>query len=118
MANNLNLAREVGWVSKNLLGLGAEGHSVALITTLLHGSLNTNSLVSVICDLIKVGVEHVSATIDSRQTSKSLRKLAKTVKGVNVWRLSITGNRVTVETDTLDGLWCSSCRGNIVICCV
>lgn len=118
VANNLDLAREIRWVSKNLLGLGAEGHSITLISTLLHGCLNTNSLVSVICNLIKVGVEHVSATVDSGQTSKSLGKLTKTVKRVDVWGLSIASNRVTVETDTLDGLWCSSCRGNVVICCV
>lgn len=104
MSGNLDLAREVRWVSENLLRLGFELHGL-LSAAVLHSSLDTNSLVAIIDDLVNVGVEHVCSSIDSGQTGKSLRKLAETVEWVDVGGLSVAGDGVSVEADTLDGFW-------------
>lgn len=119
MASNLDLAWEVRWVTKDLLRLGCESEALALLTTLLHGSLDTSSLSSsIVGNLIKVGVKHVSSSVDSGETSESLWELSETVQWVDVWRLSVAGDGVPVQADTLNGLWCSALLGDVVIGCI
>ena len=101
VADNLNLVGEVGWVTQDHAGLGLELH---LGLDAGHGGLDTSGLVALVKDLVDLGVEHVRATVDSRETGEALRKLAKTVQGVDVRGLAVPGNRVTVQADPLDGL--------------
>lgn len=118
MSNNLDLSREVRWVTKDLLGLGAESHTLTLLTSLLHGGLDADSLGTIVGNFIQAGVQHIGSTIDGRETSEALWELAETVKWVDVWRFSVAGDGVTVEADTLDGLGCSAFLGDIVVGCV
>lgn len=116
MASNLDLSWKVRWVTKNLLRLRSESEALSLLATLLHGGLDASCLSgSIVGDLIKVGVQHVSPTVNSGETSEALWKLAETVQWVYVWGLSVAGDRVSVETNTLDGLWCSALLGDIVV---
>lgn len=116
VASNLDLSWEVRWVTKNLLRLRSESEALSLLATLLHGGLDVSCLSgSIVGDLIKVGVQHVSSTVNSGETSEALWELSETVQWVDVWRLSVAGDRVPVETDALDGLWCSALLGDIVV---
>jgi predicted aldo/keto reductase-like oxidoreductase len=96
---------------RDLLGLGLKLH----LLDAGHGGLDANSLVTLVQNLINVGVEHVSTTVDGGQTSETLGKLAKTVQRVDVRRLSVSGNRVTVQADTLNGLRSLARGGDVVI---
>jgi hypothetical protein len=111
VADNLGLVGEVGRVTENHLGLGLELH---LLNT-SHGRLDAHSLVALILDLVDVGVEHVSTAVDGRQTGETLGKLAKTVERVDVRRLSVSSNRVTVQADSLDGLGSLAGGGDVVV---
>lgn len=111
VADNLGLVGEVGGVTEDHLGLGLELH---LLNT-SHGRLDANSLVTIVLDLVDVGVEHISTTVDGRQAGETLRKLAKTVERVDVRRLSVSGNRVTIKADSLDGLGSLARGGNVVV---
>lgn len=111
VANNLSLVGEVGGVTEDHLGLGLELH---LLNT-SHGRLDANSLVAVVLDLVDVGVEHVSSAVDGRQTGETLGKLAKTVERVDVRRLSVSSNRVTVQADSLDSLGSLARGGDVVV---
>jgi hypothetical protein len=103
VSSNLNLAREVGRVSKNLLCLGCELHG-RLSTPILHCGLNPHSLGAFIDDFIDIGIQHVSSTIDSRQACKSLWQLSKTVKRVDIWGFPVSGHRVTVQSNAFNRL--------------
>lgn len=100
VADNLGLADEVRGVTKDHLGLGLELH----LLNASHGSLDTNGLGALVQDLVDVGVEHVGAAIDSRQAGEALGELAETVERVDVGGLAVSGDRVAVEADALDGL--------------
>lgn len=104
VASNADLAREVRGVGENLLRLSGEAHGLALIVTVLHGGLDSGHLAALIVkDLIHGGVEHISTAIDSRKTSETLGKLTQAVKGVDVWRLAVTGHGVDIQADAVDG---------------
>ncbi|KAI6751602.1 hypothetical protein HG531_006298 [Fusarium graminearum] len=111
VSNNLGLVGEVRGVTEDHLGLGLELH---LLDT-GHGSLDANSLVAIVLDLVDVGVKHVSATVDGRQAGKTLGKLAEAVERVNVRRLSVSSNRVSVETDAIDSLGSLARGGDVVV---
>lgn len=111
MTNDLGLAREVGRVAEDHLGLGLELH---LLDT-SHGGLDANSLAALLKNLVNVGVEHVSAAIDGREAGKTLGQLAKTVERVDVRRFSVTGDGVAVEADTLDGLRGLADGGHVLV---
>lgn len=112
MSGDLGLVGEVGWVSEDHLGLGLK---LELVGAVLHGSLDTGSLIAVEEQLIHVSVEHVSAAVDGGQTGETLRQFSKTVERVDVRRLSVSGNRVTVQADALDGLRSLSGVGDVVV---
>lgn len=105
VAGDLDLVGEVGRIGDNLLGLGLELHGRGLVVAILHGGLDTGDLATfVIQDLIDVGVQHVSTTVDGRKTSKALGELAQAVQRVDVRRLAVAGHGVDVEADTVDSL--------------
>lgn len=105
IAGDLDIVGEVRRIGNDLLGLGLELHRRGLVITILHGSLDTRDLATlVIQHLIDVGVQHVGTTVDGGKTGKALRKLAETVEGVDVRRLAVTGHGVDVEADVVDGL--------------
>ena len=107
VADNLDLAREVRGVTKDHLGLSLEAHAIGT----RHGSLDANSLITLVEDLVDVGVKHVGTSVDGREAGEALRKLSETVERVDVGGLSVAGDRVTVEADALDGLGCLA--GNV-----
>ena len=47
-------------------------------------------------------IQHVSAAIDSTQSSKSLRQFAKSVQWVQVWTLSVASQRFAIQFDSVD----------------
>lgn len=63
-----------------------------------------NFLGIVVHETLNGFVEHVGATINSAQTSKSLRHLTQTIKWVDVRRVSITQHRFSVQSNAFDGL--------------
>ena len=116
VSDNSGLSGEVRWVRNDLLDLGGESHSVTGLILLLHRGADTGNLtVLIIHDLVDVGVEHVGATVDGRETGESLWELTKAVEGVDVRRLAITSHGVHVQTDTLDGLTSLSCLSDVVV---
>lgn len=64
VSSNTRLAREVRGVSKNLGCLGLELHALASVVLLLHGGLDAYDLVTVVEELVDVGVQHVGTTVD------------------------------------------------------
>lgn len=115
VSGHLDLSGEVRRVGEDLLGLGGELHSLATLITILHGRLDPRNLLAFIEDLINVGVKHVGTTVDGGETSKSLRKLTKTVERIDVGRLSIACHRVHIKTNAVDGLGGHSSLGDIEI---
>lgn len=111
VSNDLGLVGEVGGVTKDDLGLGLKLH---LLDT-GHSGLDANSLVTIVLNLVDVGVEHVSAAVDGGQTGETLRKLAKTVERVDVRRLSVSSNRVTVQANALDSLGSLAGCGDVIV---
>lgn len=111
VTDNLGLAREVRGVTKDHLGAGLKLH----LLDASHGGLDANSLAALGDELIDVGVEHVGTAVDGGETGKALGELAKTVQRVDVRRLSVTGNRVTVEADALNGVGGLALGGEVVI---
>lgn len=112
MAGNPGLVGEVRWVTQNHLGLGLKVH---LLGTILHGGLDTRDLVAIVLQLVHGGVQHISASVDGGQTSKALGKFTKTVQGVDVRGLSVSSNRVTVQSDALDSLGGLAGGGDVVV---
>lgn len=55
-------------------------------------------------DLVDLLVEHVGSTVDGAQTSKGLGQLAETVQRVDVRGLAVSGHRLSVQDDTVDGI--------------
>jgi len=115
MTSHLNLAREVCWVSKDLAGLGLELHALALLAPLLHRSLDANSLVAFVDDLVDICVKHVSTSVDGTQASESLWQLAQSVKRVDVGRLAVPCHGVDIEADALHGVRGHTRRSQIVV---
>lgn len=91
LALGLLAGTKVAWVTDNLLGL----HS--LVT-----APDTDELaISVSDNLVNGLIEHVGSSVDGTQTSERLGEFAKTVQGVDVWRLAITRHRRRVQDNTL-----------------
>ena len=111
VADNLGLAWEVRGIGNDHASLGLELH---LVHT-RHGSLNANGLVTIVLELINMRVKHVRASINGRQTGEALGQLAETVERVDVRGLSVAGDRVAVELDTLDDLGSLSLGGDVVV---
>lgn len=109
--DDLGLAREVRGVTQDHLSLRLKLH---LFDT-SHGGLDTNGLVAFILDLVDVGVEHVSATVDGGQAGKALGEFTQAVQRVNVGRLAVASNGVSVEADSLDSFRSLARVGNVVI---
>lgn len=101
VSGDLDLIREVARVAENQLGLGLKLH-LGLDAT--HGSLDTNSLASLVNKLIDISVEHVGAAIDGAEAGETLGQFTQTVEGIDVRRLSISSDTVSVQTNALDGL--------------
>jgi hypothetical protein len=96
MSNDLDLSREIRWVTKDLLCLCREFHRLSVSTLVVHGSLDSNSFVAIVFNLINAGVEHVRSAINSREACESLRELPKAVQRIDIRRLSIARDRVTI----------------------
>jgi len=101
VASNLDLVGEVARVTKNHLGAGLELH-LRLDTS--HGSLDTNSLASLVDELIDVGVEHIGTAVDGTEAGETLGELSQSVERVDIRRLSVARNTVAIQADALDGL--------------
>jgi hypothetical protein len=114
VSSYLNLPREIRGVSKNLLRFCCELHRF-LSTSILHGGLDSNSLGAFVNDFINVGVEHIRSAIDSRQTCEALWQFSKTVKWVNIWRLSISRHRVSIQSNAFDRLWSTPFLGEVFV---
>lgn len=104
MSRHPDLAREIRRIGNDLLALRLELHALTGLATLLHRGLDAADLAVLVQELVDGGVEHVSAAVDGGQAGKALGKLAEAVERVDVWRLSVAGHGVDVETDTVDGL--------------
>lgn len=102
MASNLDFAREVRRISEDLLRLGLELHG-CLSAPILHGSLDANSFVTIINDLVDVGVQHVGSSVDGRETGKALGQLAETVERVDIGGFAVSRDGVSVQADAFDG---------------
>lgn len=89
VASGLDLVREVGWVTKDHLGLRLELH---LGLNSSHGSLDACGHTVLVDHLVDVGVQHVCSSVDGGQTSEALGQLAETVERVDIWGLAIAGN--------------------------
>ena len=103
ISGHLDLAREVGRVCENLLGLSGEFHGLAVVIAILHCCLDSRNLVAIIENLIDAGVEHVGTAVDGRKTGEALRKLTETVERINVRRLAIASHGVHIKADPVDG---------------
>jgi len=111
-----NLAGEVGRIGDNLLGLGLELHGLGLVITVLHGSLDAGDLAAVIVEhLVDVGVQHVGATVDGRQTSETLGELTQAVERIDIGRLAVSGHGVDIKADAVDSLDGHAGFGDVVI---
>lgn len=101
VARNLDLVLEVARVAKDHLGTGLELH-LGLNTA--HGSLDADGLASFVNNLVNVGVKHIGTAVDGAETSEALGKFAETVERVDVRRLSVSCNTVSIQTNAFDGL--------------
>lgn len=113
VASDLHLALKVARVSQDHLALCRKGDW--LIAHVVHGRFDTRGAAIFVLDFINGGTQHIGSPIDCRQSSKALRQLTKTIKRVDVWRFSVTGNRVSVELDPLNGFGRSSLFCNVRI---
>lgn len=76
-----------------------------MVIAVLHGGLNTSNLVvTIVQNLIDVGVQHVGTAVDSGQTSKALWELTQTVQGVDVGGLAVASHRVDIKANSVDCL--------------
>jgi len=85
VTRNPRLSREVTRVCDDLGALRLELHAFTLFSTLLHCCFDTHGLPTLPEYLIDIGVQHVSATVDGRESRKALWKLAEAVERVDVW---------------------------------
>ena len=53
-------------------------------------------------DFVDRLVQHVRTAVDGAQAGKSLRQFAETIKGIQIGRLAISGQRIAVELDLLE----------------
>ena len=111
VADNLGLVGEVGGVCHNHFCPGLKLHMFHA----RHRRLDPNGLVALVQDLIHIGVKHVGAAVDGGEASKTLRQFAETIERVDVRRLSVTGNRVSVEANALDNLGSLSLGRHVVV---
>lgn len=75
---------------------GAVGNPVSI--------LDTDDLPVFEEDLVDVGVQHESASVDGADPRESFRDASKTVDGINEWRVSILAHGIGVELDLPDHL--------------
>src|SRR5690242_11042509 len=115
VSSDTRLTREVGRVSEDLLGFGLELHSWAGVVLLLHSSLDTDDLATIVEELVDISVEHICTTVDSRETSEALRKFAQAVQRVDVRRLAVACHRVDIETNALDCFVCGALLVDVVV---
>lgn len=115
VARDLDLAGEVRRIGDDLLGLSLELHGSRLVVAVLHSGLDPGNVSAVVKHLVDVGVQHVGATVDGRQTSKALRQLTQTVKRVDVRRLAVASHGVDVEADAVDGLHGHTWLGDVFV---
>lgn len=66
LANDVNLAGKVRWIGDDLLGLGGEAHTFALLSSFLHRCLESGDRRSIVQDLVNCGIEHIGTPIDCR----------------------------------------------------
>lgn len=112
VAGNLDLVGEVRWVSEDHLGLGLELH---LGLNAGHGGLDAGSDAILVQHLVDAGVQHVGTAVNGGQTGEALGQLAESVEGVDVWGLSVPGNRVAVQADTLNGIGSDTSGGHVCV---
>ncbi|KAF1756417.1 hypothetical protein GCK72_012870 [Caenorhabditis remanei] len=83
--------------------LGVRWITIDLLSTNnLISTLHSNRLSILNDNLVDWLVKHISSSVDCGETSESLWKFSQSVEWIQVWRLSVTSQRVRVQTNLLD----------------